>query len=52
MRIVRARKWRSSLDDVITQLFDGFESTRDHATGALLDLVSAAGLNPLPERGR
>jgi ubiquinone/menaquinone biosynthesis C-methylase UbiE len=36
----------------ITQLFDGFETTRDHATGAFLDLVSAAGLNPVSELGR
>jgi ubiquinone/menaquinone biosynthesis C-methylase UbiE len=36
----------------LTQLFDGFETTRDHATGAFLDLVSAAGLNLEPERGR
>lgn len=36
----------------ITQLFDGFETTRDHATGTFLDLVSAAGPNPLSELGR
>jgi ubiquinone/menaquinone biosynthesis C-methylase UbiE len=36
----------------ITQLFDGFETTRDHATGAFLDLVSAAGLNLVFELGR
>jgi ubiquinone/menaquinone biosynthesis C-methylase UbiE len=36
----------------ITQLFDGFETTQDHATGAFLDLVSAAGLNALSELGR
>ena len=36
----------------ITQLFDGFETTQDHVSGAFLDLVSAAGLNPLSELGR
>lgn len=36
----------------ITQLFDSFATTRDHVTGAFLDLVSAAGLNPVSELGR
>jgi ubiquinone/menaquinone biosynthesis C-methylase UbiE len=36
----------------ITQLFDGFETTRDHATEAFLELVAAAGLGPLRELGR
>ena len=42
----------SRLGFLITQLFDGFETTQDHATGVFLDLVSAAGLNPVFELGR
>ena len=37
---------------LITQLFDGFETTRDHASEAFLKLVFAAGLAPIDEIGR
>jgi SAM-dependent methyltransferase len=47
-----ARTRSGRLGFLITQLFDGFETTQDHATGAFLDLVSAAGLNPVSELGR
>ena len=37
---------------LVTQLFDGLETTRDHANEAFLTLILAAGLAPVDEVGR
>ena len=37
---------------LITQLFDGFEATRDHASEAFLGMISEAGFSPVDELGR
>lgn len=37
---------------LITQLFDGFETTRDHATAAFFDMIAASGFVGACERGR
>jgi len=37
---------------LVTQLFDGFETTQDHASDAFVQLVLAAGLGPVDELGR
>lgn len=46
------KTWTGRAGFFITQLFDGFETTRDHATEAFLQLVGAAGLSPVEELGR